>query len=183
MKLLLAALAASVLLLTLGTVFLGSRVREETVVAHPYEEGLTYDEQRRALTAVGHDHGSHAASSADPAACDLGDGPCTRSLGDGELSIELAPRPIAALRELEVSARLVRGGSPLSDAEVRLSFAMVGMDMGENAVQLAAKGSGRYEGKAVLVRCASGRRDWIVKAEVRQVGEDRRADFRLHLKE
>ena len=182
MKLLVAALAASVLLLTFVTVFLGARVREETVVAHPYEEGLTYDEERRALAAVGHDHGSRA-SSADPAACDLGDGPCTRSLGDGELSVELAPRPIAALRELEVSARLVRGGCPSSDAEVRLSFAMVGMDMGENAVRLAAKGKGRYEGKAVLVRCASGRRDWIVKAEVRQAGEDRRADFRLHLKE
>jgi len=178
MKLLVVALAAAVLSVTLGTVWIGARVREETVVAHPFEEGLAYDEQRRALEAVG-----HAARSADPADCDLGEGPCSRALGGAELTVELAPRPLAAMRELSVSARLVGKGAPLGGAEVRLSFAMVGMDMGENSVRLAVAGDGRYQGKAVLVRCASGRRDWIVTAVVRQGGEDRRADFRLRVGE
>ena len=184
MKVLVAALSAAVLLLTFGAIFLGARVREETVVAHPYEEGLTYDEQRRAFEAVGHEHSGHAAPVApNAAACDLGEGPCSKALGDAELTVELVPRPLATMRELSVSARLLRRGAPAGEAEVRLSFAMAGMDMGDNSVRLAGAGDGRYQGKAVLVRCASGRRDWIVTAVVRQAGEDRRADYRLRVKE
>jgi hypothetical protein len=39
---------------------------------------------------------------------------------------------------------------------------MPGMAMGENRSTLAPTAPGIYEGKAVLVRCASGRRDWLV---------------------
>jgi hypothetical protein len=171
-KLLTAAVAAAVLALSLGTIWIGARLREETVAAHPYEEGLAYDQQRRALEA-----GSAAA------ACDLGASPCTRTLGDMELALELGPRPLRAMSELAVGARLLRKGAPVDGAEVRLSFAMAGMDMGENAVGLAPAGGGRYQGKAVLVRCTSGRGDWIATAVVRQAGEERRAAFPLRLGE
>jgi hypothetical protein len=35
------------------------------------------------------------------------------------------------------------------------------MSMGENRRTLIGAGAGRYAGKAVLVRCPSGRRDWV----------------------
>ncbi len=176
MKLLATAVAAAVLLLTAGTIWLGSRAREDTVVAHPYEEGLAYDRQRKALQA-----GVHAPAPA--AACDLGAGPCTRALGDLELTLELAPRPPRAMSELAVHGRLARGGAPVDGAELVLSFAMSGMSMGVNLARLAGDGGGHYRGKAVLVRCHSGRRDWIATAVVRAGGEERRADYALRLAE
>ena len=36
-----------------ATVVVGSRVREDTVVARPYEEGLRHDEEREASAALG----------------------------------------------------------------------------------------------------------------------------------
>lgn len=181
MKLLALAVASAVLLLTAGTIWLGSRVREDTVVAHPYEEGLAYDQQRRAVqpAAGGHPHAA-AAAEAD---CDLGTGPCTRELGDFELTLDLAPRPPRAMSELAVRGRLVRAGAPVDGAEVVLSFAMVGMSMGENLARLAGGGGGRYQGKAILVRCGTGRRDWVVTAAVRQGGRERRARYALRLGE
>jgi hypothetical protein len=180
MKVLAAAVAAAVLLLTAGTIWFGSRVREDTVVAHPYEEGLEYDRQRRALRpAAGHEHAAAAAH----AECDLGAGPCTRRLGELELTLEVSPRPPRAMSELAVRGLLVRQGAPVDGAEVTLHFAMAGMSMGENASRLSAGRGGTYQGKAVLVRCHSGRRDWSVTAAVRHGGEDRRADFALRLGE
>lgn len=180
MKLLLAAVAAAVLLLTAGTIWLGARAREDTVVAHPYEQGLAYDEQRRALAPAGHAHPDPAAPAVG---CDLGAGPCSRALGDLELALEVTPRPPRAMSELAVVGHLSRRGAPVDGAELSLSFAMRGMQMGVNASRLAGGGEGRYQGKAVLVRCHSGRRDWVVTAAVRTGGEERRADFDLRLGE
>ncbi len=87
------------------------------------------------------------------------------------------------MSELEVRGRLQRGGVPVDGAEVSLSFAMAGMTMGENVSRLSAEAGGTYRGKAVLVRCHSGRRDWTVTAAVRHGGEERRADFALRLGE
>ena len=43
---------------------------------------------------------------------------------------------------------------------------MPGMQMGENRVALAPAGAGAWTGKAVLVACPSGRRDWIAEVTV-----------------
>jgi hypothetical protein len=179
-KLLLAAVAAAVLTLTAGTIWLGARAREDTVVAHPYEQGLAYDEQRRAIAPTGQEHAHGAAPSTK---CDLGASPCTRPLADLELTLEVTPRPPRAMSELAVEGRLSRKGAPVDGAEVVLSFAMRGMDMGKNASRLGGAGNGRYRGKAVLVRCHAGRRDWVVTAAVKHGGEERRADFDLRLGE
>jgi hypothetical protein len=58
------------------------------------------------------------------------------------------------------------------------------MDMGENRVTLSPVGGGVFEGKAVLVLCPSGRRDWVVDVEVPGPGAARRtARFLLALPE
>jgi hypothetical protein len=63
-----------------------------------------------------------------------------------------------------------RGGAPLDGAVVEVSFAMRDMKMGENRVALEPAGGGRYRGGAVLVRCASGRLDWVATVTVRPPG-------------
>lgn len=103
----------------------------------------------------------------DPAACDLGRGACAGASAGTDVRLEMAPRPLRSLRELEVSAVVSRGGFPVEGAEVALELSMPGMYMGDHRVALAPLGGGRYRGRAVLVRCASGRRDWVAEVVVR----------------
>lgn len=160
MKPLAAVVVAALLLLSLGVV----RARRQ----HQRE-----DAPARAAQGSGQGGG----------ACDLGAGPCTRAVGDAELTLELSPTPVRTMRELAVRARLVRGGAPVDGAEVRVSFDMVSMNMGKNEAVLQAAGEGRYQGGAVLVRCSSGERDWIATAVVRRDGAEQRAEFPLQVAE
>jgi hypothetical protein len=156
-KIAIAGVAVAVLALIVGTVWIAARVREGTVVSNPYEEGLKL---RRG-----------GGASAAAAGCDLGSGPCARPLpGGGEVRLELSPRPLAAMRELAVRVELGPGTAGADAAGVSVSFSMPGMSMGENRSRLARTGPGLYEGKAVLVRCPSGGRDWVADVEVASPG-------------
>jgi hypothetical protein len=138
MKVAVAAAILGALGAIVATVWVGSKVREETVVARPYEEGLVQT-------------------------CDAGEARCTRPLdGGGEVTLDLGPRPLRTMKELDVRVQVA--GAPA--AEVSVAFAMPGMQMGENRAVLAASGGGRFEGKAVLVRCPSGRKDWVAVVSV-----------------
>jgi nitrogen fixation protein FixH len=246
MKIAIAAASTAALGAIAATVWVGVGVREDTVVAHPYEDGLHHDAERHARAALGlavslpgtHEAGAApiafelrdraggpvddarvavelsrpdtsrgersaparplgrgrwAADLAFPApgpwdvrfdvrrggdrvrlerrvavraGCDLAAGACTRELeGGGEVVLELSPRPIRTMRELAVTVT-VRAPSPSPSPTVSVAFSMPGMTMGENRSRLSAAGPGTYEGKAVLVRCASGRRDWIAEVEL-----------------
>lgn len=146
------------------TIAVGQSVREPTVVANPYEAGLHHAEaaaaQRKAPAPP-----AGAARVSPP--CDLGDGACTLSAASYEVTLELAPRPLRTMTELAVAAR-VRGpdGGPAGGRTVTVHFQMRGMEMGENRSELAEAAPGRYAGKAVLVRCPSGRRDWTAAVVV-----------------
>jgi nitrogen fixation protein FixH len=240
-----------------GTVWVGAHVREDTVVARPYEEGLGQDADRRARAALGlavalaeepleagaaplrfaladragrpvedvavtvelsrpetsrgvlaataraEGGGRFAADLAFPApgpwdvrfdvalgetrvrlerrvavrpACDLSAGPCTRPLpGGAEVRLALSPLPPRAMAELRVLAEVRERGAPVDGAAVTASFTMPGMEMGENRTALAAAGPGLYEGTAVLVRCPSGRREWVAEIAVTRPGAPARA--------
>jgi hypothetical protein len=168
-KLLIAVAVLSALGAVAGAVWLGSQVREDTVVARPYEEGLQYDAERRRLEGR----------------CDVSRAPCTLPLGGGaEVTLDLGPRPLRTMRTLWVNVALREGGAPMAGGEVTVSFEMPGMDMGENATHLSPSGSGRHVGEGVLVRCPSGRRDWIATVSVRRSGADERtARFPLRVEE
>lgn len=159
MKLAIAALAAAVLALIAGTVWIAARVREETVVSNPYEEGLKVG--RKDAAAPG-------------GACDVGRSPCARALpGGGEVTLELAPRPLATMKELAVRVELAGGAA--EGTAVGVSFSMPRMTMGENRSRLARTAPGRYEGRAVLVRCPSGSRAWEAEVQVTSPGVPARA--------
>lgn len=137
-----------------ATVWIGIHVREDTVVAKPYEEGLRET-------------------------CDLGAGPCTRPLpGGGEVTLELSPRPLRTMVSLGVRA-LVRDAREPGGAAVSVSFSMPGMEMGENRVKLEAAGPNAFAGSAVLVRCPSGRRMWSAAVAVLRAGGAPRDEVRF----
>jgi len=98
-----------------------------------------------------------------PAACDLQAGPCTLPAGpDVLVTLDVSPRPIRALAELTFTVETRRGKDPAAGA-VEISLEMPGMFMGENRVALAAVEPGRHRGKGTVVRCGSGRRDWVAE--------------------
>jgi hypothetical protein len=150
-----------------ATVAVGRSVREPTVVANPYETGLHHAE------AVAAQRKGEAAPVDAPRvapACDLAAAPCAQQAGPFEVRLDLVPRPLRTMSELAAAVELRRDGSLVDGAAVLLSFDMRGMSMGENRRRLEGAGDGRYAGKAVLVRCPSGRKDWIATVGVEVPG-------------
>jgi hypothetical protein len=102
--------------------------------------------------------------------CDAGVRLCAADAGDARVVLDLAPHPPVPLKELDAAVQLTRGGAPLAGAEVAVEISMPGMFMGENRILLRAVGPGRYAGKGALLRCTSGRRDWLAEVVVRVPG-------------
>jgi nitrogen fixation protein FixH len=129
------------------------------VVIQRAGESLTLGKWIHAAGAVG--EGIH---------CDAGARGCASDVGDLRIVLELDPRPPVPLRELAAAVRLTRGGAPVDGAEAAVDLSMPGMFMGENRIALRSDGDGRYAGKGALLRCASGRRDWVAEVVARLPG-------------
>ncbi len=99
-----------------------------------------------------------AAVNCDPVAtvCSAGNDDITLSL---RLSGEVHP-----LKPFTVELDL-RGRVAATVNKVTVGFAMVGMDMGENAFKLVRGLDGAWRGQAMLPICSHGRRDWQVTVE------------------
>ncbi len=161
MKIAIWAIAAAVLALVAATVWLGTAVREETVVKDPYREGLKLVAGAKPPAAAG--------EPAEVAGCALAAGPCAGTLpGGGAVTLDLGPRPLRTMADLNVRVELAPGTPEPSEVSVWVS--MRGMAMGQNRARLARTAAGRWEGKGVLVRCPSGRRDWLADVEVASGG-------------
>jgi nitrogen fixation protein FixH len=102
--------------------------------------------------------------------CDAGLRRCAADSGDVRVVLDLSPHPPAPLKDLDASVQLTRGGASLAGAEVAVLVSMSGMFMGENRIPLRAVGEGRYAGRGALLRCTSGRRDWLAEVVVRLPG-------------
>jgi hypothetical protein len=74
------------------------------------------------------------------------------------------------MTELAAVVTVRRRGAPAEPDGIAVSFEMPGMRMGKNEVRLARSGAGRFEGKAVLVRCPSGRKDWVATVSLAKAG-------------
>jgi hypothetical protein len=102
--------------------------------------------------------------------CDAGVRLCAADAGDVRVVLDLSPHPPVPLKEIEVAVQVTRGGEHLAGAVVAVEISMPGMFMGENRIPLRAAGPGRYVGKGALLRCTSGRRDWLAEVVVRTPG-------------
>jgi hypothetical protein len=110
--------------------------------------------------------------------CDAGVRLCAADAGDVRVVLDLAPHPPVPLKKLDAAVQLTRGGAPLAGAEVAVEISMPGMFMGENRIPLRVVGPGRHAGEGALLRCTSGRRDWLAEVVVRVPGGgERRARF------
>jgi hypothetical protein len=79
---------------------------------------------------------------------------------------------------------LHRGIATVNDARVEIELSMPDMYMGENRIPLRRDGDGHYAGKGPLLRCSSGRSDWVAEVVARfPGGEVARARFPFHAAE
>ena len=110
--------------------------------------------------------------------CDAGRRLCAADAGGIRIVLDLSPHPPVPLGQLDAAVHLTRGGAPATAAEVAVELSMPGMYMGENRIPLRAAGEGRHAGKGVLLRCASGQRDWVAEVVVKLPGGgEARASF------
>jgi hypothetical protein len=100
--------------------------------------------------------------------CDAHQGVCSQTLGATTVSLEISPRPVKAMQDLVF--KVVLSGSPLSQSPY-IDLGMPGMKMGPNRVTLKKINAGEYEGRGVIVRCASGRRTWFANVTIPAAGE------------
>lgn len=147
MKWLIAFVAAVGLGTVIATVWFGSRVAEHSVVGDPYKAGLDWDAAQ------------HRARQPD---CTLSAGPCTTESNGRRFTLDVTPRPLRAMTEVDFAVAVE---PPLAGATGEIVLTMPGMYMGDNRVRVALASDGRLHGRGVFVRCASGRRVW--SAEVR----------------
>jgi hypothetical protein len=102
--------------------------------------------------------------------CDLHAGPCTQSLSENTVTLEVTPRPVKALRNL--SFRVTLSGKQITSTKAPyIDLGMPGMNMGPNRVQLKSAGSDSYEGQGVIVKCPSGRRTWQATVTIPDAGQ------------
>jgi len=94
-------------------------------------------------------------------------GACTKFVDDMQVTLDIAPKPVRAMRELQFSIQLARGTAPVRHAEVVVDLTMPGMNMGENKVRLRGAGDGTYRGTGIIVRCSSGKTLWKASVAVK----------------
>ena len=97
--------------------------------------------------------------------------------GGGEATLAVGPRPLRAMRELEFTLTITPATSA-AGADVAVVLTMPGMYMGETRTPLEPAGGGVFRGRGVVVRCASGRRDWSAELMLTRGGAQANPDDR-----
>jgi len=116
--------------------------------------------------------GIPAAAAADiKTGCDIHAGSCSRRLPGIDITLDITPKPVRAMRDLLFRVSLA-GEAP--DRTPYIDLGMPAMKMGPNRVILKKISRNVYEGKGVIVRCPSGRRTWQATVTIPGRGK---ADF------
>lgn len=89
--------------------------------------------------------------------CEIDKGPCSRTMGERSVVLDINPKPVRAMRELIFTVFLKGGGD---QREAVIDLGMPGMYMGVNRVTLKRESPGKYTGKGIIPRCPSGKRLW-----------------------
>jgi hypothetical protein len=101
------------------------------------------------------------------AACDLRAGPCRHALGEGVVTLAIAPRSIPLMQPL----RLEVDAEGLDVVEALVEIRGLNMDMGLNRTRLTRRADGRWVGETILPICSQRRMEW--EAAVRLIGRQR----------
>ena len=99
--------------------------------------------------------------------CDLVEAGC-QSYGD-DINVLLTFQSSPSALKPFVATLVIESPKDMQSSDVKLSFEMQGMDMGEQSFKLDfAQSTGRWEGEVILPICTSGRSDWLVISEITQ---------------
>jgi hypothetical protein len=125
-----------------------------------------------------------AASAAEtPLHCDIQIGSCIMKTGNGmTIEFDIQPKPVSAMTERTFVVIVTRNGIPLMDASVHLDLSMPHMFMGKNQPVMNHIKDGRYEGKGIITRCASGNKTWQADVAVGPAGKAVVAAFVFEVK-
>jgi nitrogen fixation protein FixH len=102
--------------------------------------------------------------------CNIDAGPCSAKTTDNAIQalLDIAPKPVTAMRELVFSLTLRDKRGPVTNAAVTIDLSMPGMYMGNNVVKLTKRDGGVYEGQGIIVRCPSGKKLWQATINIRR---------------
>jgi hypothetical protein len=118
-----------------------------------------------------------------PQHCDIQIGSCIARTGDGAvIEFYVQPKPVTAMTESTFVVIVIRNGKPITDASVHLDLSMPHMFMGKNQPILKHVKDGRYEGKGIITRCASGKKTWQADVAIRADGKIAVAAFVFEVK-
>jgi hypothetical protein len=109
------------------------------------------------------------ATGQDSPDCEIDRGPCSRTIGEMTVIIDITPKPVKAMEELVFHLIIKPGQS--SPGELFIDLSMPGMYMGTNRVILKKAAEGTYAGKGVIPKCPSGRRAWRATVEMPDAGK------------
>ena len=100
--------------------------------------------------------------------CNFNKGPCTKRLETSGLiiTLDINPKPVTAMSELQFSVMINQDMTPVSNATVTVNLTMPGMYMGKNQVMLKPAKNNSYEGSGVIPICPSGARTWMAEVKV-----------------
>lgn len=104
--------------------------------------------------------------------CDIQKGPCEKDVAGVQVTLDVTPRPVQAMRDLTFRVTVSDFGKLSANPYIDLN--MPAMDMGPNQVTLKDLGNGVFEGSGVIVRCRSGRKTWRARVTLPGLG---RADY------
>jgi len=99
--------------------------------------------------------------------CDLNRTSCTKSLSNCQVTLDINPKPIRAMKNLTFTV-VLSGKKPGSEPFIDLG--MPGMTMGPNRVNLRLVKEGTYQGEGVVVKCPSGKKTWQASVTILPLG-------------
>jgi hypothetical protein len=109
--------------------------------------------------------------------CDIDAGLCRKTVAAGipvEVSLDISPRPLAAMKRLLFRVRAIEKEVAIRDADVFIDLSMPGMSMMENRIPLRQQQDGSYAGEGVIVKCSSGRKVWKADVTINRPGNPTR---------
>jgi hypothetical protein len=99
--------------------------------------------------------------------CDVHQSACTATIRGRRVTLDISPKPVKAMEDLTFTVTLE--GVPPTDVP-HIDLNMTAMDMGPNRVDLKPVEWGVWTGRGVIVRCPSGKREWVAAVEVPGAG-------------
>ncbi len=103
--------------------------------------------------------------------CLISSGLCSKKLGNIELELDITPKPVLSMKELNFRVTLKKADKIYK--KLILDLNMPAMDMGLNRVTLNSESKNVYSGKGTIVKCKSGHTLWEATITIPGIGDSK----------